>query len=132
MLEEYEKLREFFAIQYERRRRESTARNLVGTLSTREREILTCMLDFGTSKEIARHLGISPRTVETHKANLMARLQVKTSTEAIRVAMEGGVFPIRVDDLPVAEESVGLAAAPPTMVQGPAPDPEPRTAASGR
>ena len=47
------------------------------------------MLDHGTSKAIARHLGISPRTVEAHRANLMARLDVTSTSEAIRIAVEG-------------------------------------------
>ena len=47
------------------------------------------MLDHGTSKAIARHLGISPRTVEAHRANLMTRLDVASTNEAIRIAVEG-------------------------------------------
>lgn len=73
----------------EKRRRTALARTQLEKLSQREHQILACMLDHGTSKAIARHLGISPRTVEAHRANLMTRLEVATTNEAIRIAVEG-------------------------------------------
>ena len=72
-----------------KRRRAAQAREQLERLSRREREILACMLDHGTSKAIARHLGISPRTVEAHRANLMTRLDLASTSEAIRIAVEG-------------------------------------------
>ena len=87
---EYDKLRGSFAARLAQRTRASAARRRLDMLSNRERQVLGCMLDYGTSKEIARFLGISPRTVEAHRANLMVRLDVRTATQAIRVAVEGG------------------------------------------
>jgi FixJ family two-component response regulator len=90
IMAEYGKLQGSFAARLAQRERASTARRRLDTLSNRERQVLGCMLDYGTSKEIARFLGISPRTVEAHRANLMVRLDVRTATQAIRVAVEGG------------------------------------------
>lgn len=90
IMAEYGKLQGSFAARLAQRERASTARRRLDTLSNRERQVLGCMLDYGTSKEIARYLGISPRTVEAHRANLMVRLDVRTATQAIRVAVEGG------------------------------------------
>lgn len=45
-------------------------------LTTREREIARHLIAGGTSKEIARSIGISPRTVEGHRGRLMRKLGV--------------------------------------------------------
>ena len=90
-LREYQWLKRSLAAQIEDRSRAADARKRIEKLSDREREILDCMLDHSSSKEIARHLGISPRTVEAHRASLMSRLGVRTATQAIRVALEGGL-----------------------------------------
>lgn len=50
------------------------------------------MLDHGTGKQIAGQFGISPRTVEAHRANLMARLDVRTASQAIQLAIEGEAY----------------------------------------
>ena len=89
---EYDRLESSLALHIESRHRTAQARCRIERLSVREREILDCMLNHATSKEIARELNISPRTVEAHRASLMARLDVKNATQAIRVAIEGGIF----------------------------------------
>lgn len=53
-------------------------------LSDREREVLGLMVEGLTNKEIGRALGLSPRTVETHRANLFAKLQVESLAHLIR------------------------------------------------
>ncbi|WP_370033394.1 LuxR C-terminal-related transcriptional regulator [Qipengyuania mesophila] len=65
---------------------------MLDALSKREREILGCMLDHGTGKQIAGQFGISPRTVEAHRANPMARLDVPIASQAIRLAIEGEAY----------------------------------------
>lgn len=89
VLAEYREIAADLPARIEKRRRAARARTQLERLSRREHEILACMLDHGTSKAIARHLGISPRTVEAHRANLMARLDVTSTSEAIRIAVEG-------------------------------------------
>lgn len=107
---EYDKLERVLATKLLKQQRAATARKMLETLSNREREILTCMLDHGTSKAIARHLGISPRTVESHRANLMSRLDVRTAAQAIRIAVEGDAFSITVESSPpVANPTLGIA-----------------------
>ena len=54
-------------------------------LSEREREVLGLVTEGLTNKEIARALSLSPRTVETHRANLSAKLEVATLAQLIRV-----------------------------------------------
>ncbi len=56
-------------------------------LSKREQEILALIAEGLTSKEIAEKLYISPRTVETHRTNLMQKLQIKNTAGLIRFAL---------------------------------------------
>ena len=53
-------------------------------LSEREREVLGLIVEGLTNKEIGRALGLSPRTVETHRANLFAKLQAPSLAQLIR------------------------------------------------
>lgn len=107
---EYDKLQGAFAVKFAKQQRSTAARKMLETLSNREREILACMLDHGTSKAIARHLGISPRTVEAHRANLMARLEVRTAAQAIRIAVEGDAFGLTVEaSAPDGSPALGIA-----------------------
>lgn len=61
------------------------ARERFGQLSPREREVLSLVVAGLTNKEIGRALSLSPRTVETHRAHLCAKLQVQTLAQMIRV-----------------------------------------------
>ena len=56
------------------------------TLTPREREVLEGLAKGLPNKTIAYDLGISPRTVEIHRANLMTKLAVKSLSEALRIA----------------------------------------------
>ena len=60
-------------------------------LSGREREVLMAMVAGKANKVIARDLGLSPRTVEAHRAALMDRLGVKSLAEALRLALAAGL-----------------------------------------
>ncbi|MFL6662887.1 MAG: response regulator transcription factor [Rhizobacter sp.] len=64
-------------------RAEEEARTAVGKLSPREREVLDGLLAGGTNKTIAKEHGISPRTVEIHRAHLMDRLGAQTLPELV-------------------------------------------------
>ena len=55
-------------------------------LTPREREVLDGLAEGLPNKTIAYDLGISPRTVEIHRANLMTKLGVRSLSEALRIA----------------------------------------------
>ena len=61
-----------------------------GTLSEREQEVLKLIASGYTNKEVARFLEISTKTVETHKARAMAKLEMRSRTELIRYAAGKG------------------------------------------
>ena len=69
-------------------------RDLYETLTTREREVLHLAAEGRTSTEMAAALGISPRTVETHRIHLMQKLGLRTQTELIRYALHRGILPM--------------------------------------
>lgn len=62
------------------------ARLLVASLSTREQQVLWGLVQGFANKAIGLRLGISPRTVEVHRANLMVKFGVHTLSEALRIA----------------------------------------------
>lgn len=76
----------------EERRRKVYAKQQLDALSRRELEVLDALADGGSNKDIARQLQISPRTVEIHRANMMAKLGVRHSSEAIRIKLESGLW----------------------------------------
>lgn len=57
-------------------------------LTKRETEVLKLIVEGHTSQEIAKMLFISPRTVETHRANLMNKLKLKNTAALVRYALE--------------------------------------------
>jgi two-component system response regulator FixJ len=59
----------------------------IAALSPREREVLDLLMTGKPNKAIARDLGLSPRTVEVHRARLMARLGTGSLAEAVRLAV---------------------------------------------
>jgi DNA-binding NarL/FixJ family response regulator len=61
-------------------------------LTAREREVLLGIARGRTNKEIAAELGISHRTVETHRESLMRKLQIRTVAELTRLAIETGII----------------------------------------
>jgi two-component system, NarL family, response regulator NreC len=62
--------------------------DLYNSLSNREREVLHLAAEGHTNTEIGKRLFISPRTVEIHRANMMAKLGLRNHTELIRYALK--------------------------------------------
>jgi FixJ family two-component response regulator len=56
-------------------------------LTMREREVLDLFSSGNTNKEAGRQLGISPRTIEYHRANIMKKLGAKNATDLVRIVM---------------------------------------------
>lgn len=61
-------------------------------LTDREQEILRLLCEDKTPKEVAQQLGISEKTVHTHKLNIQGKLEVKTTVGMVRAAYELGIL----------------------------------------
>lgn len=65
----------------------------IARLTPREREVLVGLVDGGTNKVIAQTLGISPRTVELHRSQVMNKLSAGSLTELGQIALAAGIAP---------------------------------------
>lgn len=68
----------------ERHQIDRTTRERYALLSEREREVLSLIVAGLTNKEVGRALDVSPRTVETHRANIFTKLEAGTLAHLIR------------------------------------------------
>lgn len=82
-------------------RREDTA-SCVARLTPRERQVLDILVMGKASKMIAYLLGTSPRTIETHRANIMTKMRAHSIPELVRRVVEAGIPPIAT----TADESI--------------------------
>jgi hypothetical protein len=71
--------------------RQRRAAGLAATLSPRQREVLREMASGQRNKQIAWSLGLSEKTVKMHRSLLLEKLGVKTTADAIRLAVEAGL-----------------------------------------
>lgn len=69
----------------------SSEPSAAGPLSSREREILQLLAENKTNKEIATRLGISVRTVETHRRSVMQKLNANSIVELVHYAIRNGI-----------------------------------------
>ena len=97
-----------------RRQAKQDAAAAVERLSRRERQILQGLLAGLSNKAIARRLDLSPRTVEMHRANMMAELGTATLPEALRIGIDAG--------LPALDQDSADSAVPPAIERPPASD----------
>lgn len=67
------------------------ARRQVEGLTHREREVLKLLIAGDTSNNIGSKLGISPRTVDTHRANLMSRINARSIADVVRIGIYAGL-----------------------------------------
>ncbi|GGF79607.1 DNA-binding response regulator [Azorhizobium oxalatiphilum] len=72
----------------------------LAALSQRERQVLECLVAGHANKTIAYDLGISPRTVEVYRANVMTKMQAASLPELVRMALLAGIAP---GDIPVRQ-----------------------------
>jgi FixJ family two-component response regulator len=56
-------------------------------LTPREREVLSLIAAGSSNKEAGRHLGISPRTIEVHRARIMEKLGAKNAADLVRIVL---------------------------------------------
>lgn len=66
----------------------------LSVLSDREREILILLANGKKNREIGKLLHISTRTVDTHRTNILRKLNVKTNAELVRLAITSGLVTI--------------------------------------
>lgn len=64
---------------------------LIGPLTTREQAVLLLVANGKSSKDVARELDISTRTVETHRKNIKRKLGIATTAGLTRYAIENGL-----------------------------------------
>jgi two-component system response regulator FixJ len=77
---------ERLAIAGDRTTEAAEAEVMLGILTPREKDVLEGLAQGLPNKTIAYDLGISPRTVEVHRANLMLKLNVRSLSDALRIA----------------------------------------------
>ncbi len=70
----------------------------LSALTTRERQVLEGLVVGQVNKTIAFDLGISPRTVEIYRANVMTKMQAASLSDLVRMALTASIIPT--DDLP--------------------------------
>jgi DNA-binding CsgD family transcriptional regulator len=59
----------------------------VSELTPREREVAALIADGASNKEAGRRLGISPRTVELHRAHAMEKLGARSAADLVRIVL---------------------------------------------
>ena len=72
--------------------KQRAAKARVTALSDREMEVLLNLIDGCSNKQVAINLNVSARTIEVHRANLMAKLEVNNLPEAVRLAFSAGLI----------------------------------------
>jgi DNA-binding CsgD family transcriptional regulator len=61
-----------------------------GRLTPREREVLTQIAGGASNKEAGRRLGISPRTIEVHRARIMEKIGARNAADLVRIVLSSG------------------------------------------
>ncbi|WP_010219749.1 response regulator transcription factor [Sphingomonas sp. PAMC 26621] len=69
------------------------ARTAIATLTAREKDVLIGLVEGRANKVIAYELSLSSRTVEIYRAKLMTKLNVRSLSEALRIAFAAGLIP---------------------------------------
>jgi FixJ family two-component response regulator len=74
----------------------AAAQAVTRTLTARENEVLFSLVQGNSSKEIATELGLSTRTVEIYRKRVVSKLEARSSTDAVRIAIQAGILDARV------------------------------------
>lgn len=73
----------------------AAARAVTRTLTARENQVLLSLVQGNSSKEIAAELGLSTRTVEIYRKRVVKKLAARSSTDAVRIAIQAGLLDAR-------------------------------------
>ena len=90
LIERLEQCRAEDAARRARRAARARRREALERLTPRERQVLACLVAGKPNKIIAAELGISPRTVEVHRARVLEKLGARSLPELVRIALEAG------------------------------------------
>lgn len=74
------------------RKASKSTSNFLPKISRREREVLNLIVQEFTTQEIANQLFISLKTVESHRSNLLAKLNARNTAGLVRIAMENNLI----------------------------------------
>jgi len=80
------------ATDVERQAGRASIHDKLAALSTRERQVLEGLVAGHPNKTIAFDLGISPRTVEIYRANVMTKMEAASLSDLVRMALVGGIL----------------------------------------
>lgn len=72
----------------QQRTRQMEARYRLERLTGREREVMRCMVNGNSSKQIAAILELSPKTVDVHRSNIMKKVGVTSVAELVHISLE--------------------------------------------
>lgn len=74
----------------QRQRTVLDAQQQLARLTRREHEVMATLVRGLSNKEVALEIGISPRTIEVHRASIMSKLQVRSLAEIVRISILAG------------------------------------------
>ncbi|MEX0606840.1 MAG: response regulator [Halofilum sp. (in: g-proteobacteria)] len=113
-------VRKAVALDLKRRRkaaRRATVRARLDLLTRRERQVLDGVVDGRSNKEIGRDLGISYKTVELHRGNMMAKLHAESIAQLVRFALDGAITSRPTGDREAQRSTAGASAPAPAPAQ---------------
>ena len=92
---------------------ENPAMTLPARLSAREREVVQLVSEGKTSREIAVLLGVTVKTAESHRSNVMLKLRVHSTVELVTYAIRNDIVPVHLPTLllPIPAREIALATA---------------------
>jgi RNA polymerase sigma factor (sigma-70 family) len=70
------------------RSKHGKASSLLARLTPRQRQVMELLVAGKPNKVVAAELGLSPKTVEVHRARVMAKLEVESFAELVRLSLE--------------------------------------------
>jgi DNA-binding NarL/FixJ family response regulator len=86
------KVEDVFLSRFKHSRSHTAGKSHAGCLTARQREITQLLAEGRTNKEVAAFLDISVKTAETHRANLMRRLNCRSAAELVRYAVRNQII----------------------------------------